>query len=80
MTEIFFTFVVTSGVGLILACIRIIYKSKCRSISLCNGFVQVERDTIIEEHIDEVQLARDRMNDAENTCMIESIFGEEDLV
>ena len=65
MTEIFWTFLITSGVGLVLAIGRIIYKSKCVTIRC--GCIEIERDIITEERIDEIQLARNRRNAAAAT-------------
>ena len=75
MTEIFWTFLITSGVGLVLAVGRIIYKSKCVTISVC-GCIEIERDIITEERIDEIQLARNRRNASAAT----GVESEQDFV
>jgi hypothetical protein len=78
MTEMFWTFLITSAMGLILTIGRQIYRSKCTSISLCMGCIDIERDTITEEKIDEIQLARNRRNAAASTGIIGE--SEEDFV
>lgn len=47
MTEIFYTFVITTGVGLIITITRMCYKSKCKEISI--GCIKIIRDTETEE-------------------------------
>ena len=60
MTEIFWTFLITSGVGLVLAIGRVVYKSKCVLVKCC--CIEIQRDTAHETEIDELQMARHRMN------------------
>jgi len=55
-SETFYMFLVTSGIGFILALAKALYKSKCRSCNICFGLINVERDTENEEKIDELQL------------------------
>jgi hypothetical protein len=47
MTEIFYTFVITTGVGLIITLSRMCYKSKCKEINF--GCLKIIRDTEAEE-------------------------------
>lgn len=47
LSEIFYTFVVTSIVGLIIALARMAYKTKCKKVSFC--CLEIIRDTAIEE-------------------------------
>ena len=35
-------------------CISYAYRSKCNRILLCCGFINIERDVLAEEHIDEI--------------------------
>lgn len=57
LTEIFWSFVITSSAGLIIAVARMFYKSKCKTIQLC--CLKVERDVITENNTDlVVNLAR----------------------
>jgi len=53
LSEIFFSNLVTICSGIILATIAVCYKSKCRNIACCYGLIQIDRDVIAEEHIDE---------------------------
>jgi hypothetical protein len=65
MTELFFSFLLTSCVGVCLAIARIIYKSKCTTIDCCCGCLHIERDVEGEENIDEIELALDNGGDEE---------------
>ena len=51
MSEIFYTFLITSTIGCFLGVIRILYKSKCKEASIC--CIKFIRDTEGEEKIDE---------------------------
>ena len=35
LSEVFYTFLITSGIGFVLALARVCYKSKCQTIELC---------------------------------------------
>jgi hypothetical protein len=59
LSEIFYSNLVTICSGIILAIVAVAYKSKCRNISCCFGFIQIDRDVIAEEHIDEHDHADD---------------------
>lgn len=50
-TQVFYITIASMGVGLLLACMKAMYKSKCSKISLC-GMV-IERDTTTEAQYDE---------------------------
>jgi hypothetical protein len=58
LSEVFWSFFLTSSIGCILALTRQIYKSKCRKCSLC-GFV-LERDIEAEKEIDELDIQRSK--------------------
>lgn len=47
MTEIFYTFVISSSIGLIITITRMCYKSKCKEINI--GCIKIIRDTETEE-------------------------------
>ena len=53
MSEVFWTFVVTSVIGCGLAGLRMIYKSKCKELSVC--CFHVVRDVEGEEKLDSMQ-------------------------
>lgn len=55
-TEVFFTFLITSIIGLIMGIARMLYKSKCRQFSCC-GF-HFDRDVEGEEKLDEMTVMR----------------------
>lgn len=52
LSEVFYSLLLTSGIGLILALARMAYKSKCKNIECC-GCIKIERDIEAEEAIDE---------------------------
>ena len=54
LSEVFYSLVLSTGSALILACIGISYKSKCKNIKLC-GIVEIERDVEIEYKEDELE-------------------------
>ena len=47
-SEIFWSSVVTTASGILLACLAACYKSKCSKVSLCFGLINQKRDTSIE--------------------------------
>ncbi len=53
-SEIFFTFLVTSCIGLLLTISRFCYKSKCKEVDFC--CFKIIRDTELEEKIDELNI------------------------
>ena len=63
LSEVFLSLLVTSGIGLILATIKILYKSKCKSVECC-GILKCERDIEHEVELDEREPPSPR---AENT-------------
>ena len=50
LTEIFLSFLVTSGIGAFLVVCRLLYKSKCKNFELC--CVKIERDGEQENNAD----------------------------
>ena len=54
LSEVFYSLVLSTGSALVLACIGISYKSKCKNIKLC-GIVEIERDVEIEYKEDELE-------------------------
>tara|TARA_R110000868_G_scaffold204631_1_gene452743 strand:- start:90 stop:305 length:216 start_codon:yes stop_codon:yes gene_type:complete len=53
-TEVFLTFVVSSGVALILAVLKMCYKSKCSQVEFC--CFKIVRNIEMEEKEDELEL------------------------
>jgi len=51
LSEIFYTLLITSTIGLILAIAKLCYKSKCREVNFC--CIKIVRDVEGEEKIDE---------------------------
>ena len=56
LSEVFWSFFLTSTIGCIMGILRMIYKSKCKRCSLCG--VVVERDIEAEQEIDELAIQR----------------------
>jgi hypothetical protein len=56
LSEVFWSFFLTSAIGCLMGIIRMIYKSKCKSCSCCG--CKLERDVAGEEHIDELEIQR----------------------
>jgi hypothetical protein len=50
LTEIFLSFLVTSGIGAFLVICRLLYKSKCKNFELC--CIKIERDAEQENNAD----------------------------
>lgn len=56
LSEVFWSFFLTSTIGCLMGIMRMIYKSKCKRCSLCG--VTVERDIEAEQEIDELAIQR----------------------
>jgi hypothetical protein len=52
LSEVFWTFFISSTIGLLLGVARMLYKSKCKSVDCC-GF-HIDRDVEGEEKLDEM--------------------------
>ena len=64
LTEIFLSFVVTSGIGAILVVCRLLYKSKCKNFELC--CLKIERDAEQENNADLVIDMARRLSNGSN--------------
>lgn len=53
LSEVFYTFAITSAVGLILAIAKLCFKSKCSDIEIC--CLKIKRDTVSEEKEFEIE-------------------------
>ena len=62
LSEIFYTLLITSTIGLILAIAKICYKSKCKEVNVC--CIKIIRDVEGEEKIDERESPSPRGNTA----------------
>jgi len=51
LSEVFYSFLISSCVGLLLVLIKTCYKSKCREVDVC--CIKIIRDVEGEEKIDE---------------------------
>lgn len=49
--QVFYITIASMGCGLLIACMRSMYKSKCSKIKFCG--ISIERDTQIEGQYDE---------------------------
>ena len=64
VSEAFLSLVITSGVGLLLAVCRLMYKSKCKEVNFC--CIKIIRDTSGEEQLDAQQQTVQNNNDPES--------------
>ena len=58
LTEVFYSFMITSLIGCVLALAKTAYKSKCKRCNLCG--IEIERDTAAEEKVDELEMQRSK--------------------
>lgn len=56
LSEVFWSFFLTSSIGCIMGILRMIYKSKCKKCTFCG--LKIERDVESEERIDELEIQR----------------------
>jgi hypothetical protein len=63
VTEVFMTFAITSGIGLILAIGKLCYKSKCKEVNVC--CIKIVRDVEGEEKID-IEIPQTPRNETKN--------------
>lgn len=64
LSEVFWSFFLTSSIGCIMGILRMIYKSKCKSCSFC-GF-KIERDIGMEVCLDELEFQRSKNSEKNN--------------
>lgn len=62
LSEVFYTFVISSGIGLIVLIAKLIFKSKCRNIDCC--CIHIERAVETEEKEREFEIIH-KMNSNE---------------
>ena len=54
LSEVFWTFLITSIIGMVLGLTRMCYKSKCKEVSFC--CMKIVRDVDIEEKENELRV------------------------
>jgi hypothetical protein len=54
LSEIFWSNLVMTSSGILLACIALLYKSKCSHVKCCG--LDIERNVEVEEEIDEIEM------------------------
>ena len=64
LSEVFWSFLISSCVGLLLAVCRLMYKSKCKEVNFC--CIKIIRDVQGEEEIDARQQTVQNNNDPES--------------
>jgi hypothetical protein len=57
LSEIFWTFFITTGTAFIIGMTKLIYNSKCKEVKCC--CLHIIRDTEAEEQIDELRINRE---------------------
>lgn len=55
-SEVFWTFLISSVLGCFVGIARMLYKSKCKSVTCCG--MHIDRDIEAEEKIDEMAIRR----------------------
>lgn len=55
-------YIISSASTAFLMFIAILYKSKCSNITLCYGCIDIDRNVIIEEKYDEIELGKKQSN------------------
>jgi hypothetical protein len=56
MSEVFWSFLITSMVGFVIALLKLCYKSKCKEVSCC--CFKIVRDIESEVEVDEIELTK----------------------
>ena len=56
LSEVFWTFLISSVCGVVLVGVRLCYKSKCKEVDFC--CVKIVRDVEGEEKIDKIEINR----------------------
>lgn len=64
ITEVFLTFVISSGIAFILALARVLYKSKCETVECC-GCIKIQRNIASELELDERTPPSPRENESQ---------------
>ena len=60
---VFWSFFLTTVTTFIFGLVKIISKSKCKTCKLC-GVCEIERDIVIEERSEELELSRNRFENS----------------
>jgi hypothetical protein len=63
LSEVFYTFLITSTIGLLIGIARICYKSKCKTVDMC--CLKIVRDVDIEK--EEMQMAPNNLESSLST-------------
>lgn len=64
LSEVFYTFVISSICGVVLVAIRLCYKSKCKEVDFC--CFKIVRDTDGEEKLDQQPRIINQSNSSDN--------------
>lgn len=64
LSEVLITFIISSGIGLLLAIIKHLYKSKCKTVECC-GCIKIQRDIESELELDEREPPSPRANQSQ---------------
>lgn len=70
LSEIFYTFLITSSIGLVIALAKMCYKSKCKEVNFC--CIKISRDTDLEEREQEfiINHSNQRVNKTESNDIL----------
>ena len=65
LSEIFYSFLITSLIGCSLGIMRMLYKSKCENVK-CWG-IEIKRNVALEEKADEIEMQmKSKVNNTES--------------
>lgn len=64
MSEIFWSFFITSFIAFFTIIVRMFYKSKCEEIQCCG--LLIKRNVVLEEKTDEIELQQKQINKTES--------------
>ena len=60
LSEVFWTFLISSVCGVVLVGVRLCYKSKCKEVDIC--CLKIVRDVEGEEKLDRIEIPRSPSN------------------
>jgi len=64
LSEIFWTFVITSCIAFVLSMARMAYRSKCENVECC-GCIKIQRNIALEVELDERTPPSPRANESQ---------------
>ena len=78
LSEVLITFVITSTIGCSIALLKVFYKFKFSKVAFCNNCLTIERDTQVEENIEEMKINKTNSLPRINSISNDSITNKTD--